>query len=106
MNGSVGVPDETCKVELVHQMRGSMKLCRSCVVILGVGFSLPSVVFGGGDVKKKEEVVASIEKQRAELVKLSDQIWAFAETALLETKSSKVLAAHAEKQGFQRERGV
>ena len=83
-----------------------MKLCRSCVVILGVGFSLPSVVFGGGDVKKKEEVVASIEKQRAELVKLSDQVWAFAETALLETKSSKVLADHAEKQGFKVERGV
>ena len=56
-----------------------------CVVILGVCFLLPSMVFGGGDVKKKEEVVASIDKQRADLVKLSDQIWAFAETALLET---------------------
>ena len=73
-----------------------MKLRRSCVVILGVGFALPSMVFGGGDIKKKEEAVASIEKQRTELVKLSDQVWAFAETALLETKSSKVLADHAE----------
>jgi len=83
-----------------------MKLRRSCVVILGVGFALPSVVFGGGDIKKKEEVVASIDKQKGDLIKLSDQVWAFAETALFETKSSKLLADHAEKQGFKVERGV
>ena len=83
-----------------------MRVHRSCVVILGVGFALPSVVFGGGDIKKKEEVVASIEKQRSELIELSDQVWSFAETALLETKSSKILADHAEKQGFKVERGV
>src|SRR4030042_3529020 len=33
---------------------------------------------------KKDEAVASIEKHKAELIKLSDLIWAFAETALRE----------------------
>jgi aminobenzoyl-glutamate utilization protein B len=60
----------------------------------------------GGDIKKKEEAVASIEKHKAELISLSDQIWGFAETALRETRSSKVLADYAEKQGFEVKRGV
>ncbi len=55
---------------------------------------------------KKDEVAASIEKHRGELVSLSDQIWAFAETALREKKSSKLLADYAEQQGFKVERGV
>lgn len=58
------------------------------------------------DVNKKEEAVASIEKRKAEMIKLSDQIWAFAETALREHKSSKALADYAEQQGFKVERGV
>ena len=83
-----------------------MRLRRSCVVVLGVGFVLPPMVYAAGDIKEKEEVVASVENQRADLIKLSDQIWGFAETALKETKSSKVLADHAEKQGFNVVRGV
>ncbi len=58
------------------------------------------------DVKKKDEAAASIEKHRGELVSLSDQIWAFAETALREKKSAKLLADYAEQQGFRVERGV
>ena len=58
------------------------------------------------DGKNKDEVVASIEKHKAELIGLSDQIWRFAETALRETRSSKVLADYAEKQGFEVKRGV
>ena len=58
------------------------------------------------DLKKKQEAVFSVEKQNAELVKLSDRIWALAETALRETKSSALLADHAEKNGFKMERGV
>jgi aminobenzoyl-glutamate utilization protein B len=58
------------------------------------------------DVKKKQDVVASIEKHRAELTALSDKIWAYAETALRETRSSKVLADYAEQQGFEVKRGV
>jgi aminobenzoyl-glutamate utilization protein B len=60
----------------------------------------------GADPKKKEEAVASIEKHKAELINLSDQIWAFAETALRETRSSKLLADYAERQGFKVQRGV
>jgi aminobenzoyl-glutamate utilization protein B len=58
------------------------------------------------EIKNKEEAVASIEKRKAEMIKLSNQIWAFAETALREHKSSKALADYAEQQGFKVERGV
>jgi aminobenzoyl-glutamate utilization protein B len=56
--------------------------------------------------KNKNEVIASVEKHQKELIQLSDQIWAFAETALLETNSAQVLADYAEKQGFRVVRGV
>jgi aminobenzoyl-glutamate utilization protein B len=58
------------------------------------------------EMKNKEEAVASIEKRKAEMIKLSDQIWAFAETALREHKSSRALSDYAEQQGFKVERGV
>jgi aminobenzoyl-glutamate utilization protein B len=54
----------------------------------------------------KQAAVASIDEHSSELAKLSDQVWAFAETALREHKSSKVLADYAQKQGFKVERGV
>ncbi len=56
--------------------------------------------------KNKKAVMATIEKHQEDLIDLSDQIWAFAETALLETNSAKVLADYAEKMGFTVERGV
>lgn len=56
--------------------------------------------------KNKKEVITSVEKHQAELIHLSDQIWAYAETALLETNSAQVLADYAEQQGFRVERGV
>jgi aminobenzoyl-glutamate utilization protein B len=54
----------------------------------------------------KQAAVASIDRQQPELVHLANQVWAFAETALKETRSSKVLADYAEAQGFKVERGV
>jgi aminobenzoyl-glutamate utilization protein B len=39
----------------------------------------------------KKAVLASVEKHQQELIRLSNQIWGFAETAMKETKSSKVL---------------
>jgi len=54
----------------------------------------------------KEAVVAAVDRQRPQLVDLANQVWAFAETALKETRSSKVLADYAEAQGFKVERGV
>jgi aminobenzoyl-glutamate utilization protein B len=65
----------------------------------------PPMTFSG-DIKKKEQAVASIEKHKAELTHLSDQIWRFAETALRETRSSTLLADYAENQGFEVKRGV
>ncbi|MEA1785844.1 amidohydrolase [Arenibacter sp. GZD96] len=56
--------------------------------------------------KNKRAVIASVEKHQENLIHLSDQIWAFAETALLETNSAQVLADYAEKQGFRVQRGV
>ena len=54
----------------------------------------------------KQAILTSIETHRNDLIRLSDQAWAFAETALREHQSSKVLADYAEAQGFQVERGV
>jgi aminobenzoyl-glutamate utilization protein B len=75
-------------------------------MVLVVATLLLAPAAPGLDIKKKQEAVASVEKQRAELVKLSDRIWALAETALRETKSSALLADYAEKNGFKMERGV
>ncbi|NDK17989.1 MAG: amidohydrolase, partial [Zetaproteobacteria bacterium] len=54
----------------------------------------------------KAQISKSIEKHQADLIKISDSIWGQAETALLETNSSKILADYAEKNGFKVERGV
>jgi len=78
-------------------LRGPAAL--ACLVLI------PSLVFGGS-VKKKEEAVASIEKHRAEITALSDEVWTLAETALLESQSAKILADYLESQGFKVERGV
>jgi aminobenzoyl-glutamate utilization protein B len=70
------------------------------------GLLIGSLLASGVAVKKKEEAVASIEKHKAEIIDLSDQVWRFAETALLETRSAAVLADYAEEQGFTVKRGV
>ncbi|WP_378184346.1 amidohydrolase [Aquimarina sp. SS2-1] len=56
--------------------------------------------------KNKQAILASIEKHQKELINISDQIWALAETAFEENQSSKLLADYAEQQGFTVERGV
>jgi aminobenzoyl-glutamate utilization protein B len=54
----------------------------------------------------KDAVVKSVDTHQQELIKISDAIWGYAETALREIKSSKELADYAEKQGFKVTRGV
>jgi aminobenzoyl-glutamate utilization protein B len=61
---------------------------------------------GPSEIERKREVVASVDRRAAELVDLSDRIWGFAETALREHRSSKLLADYAERHGFKVERGV
>jgi aminobenzoyl-glutamate utilization protein B len=83
-----------------------MKLRHNCILLLLPALLLTWLPASGTDPKKKEEAVSSVDKHRAELISLSDQIWSFAETALRETRSAKVLSDYAEKQGFRVERGV
>jgi aminobenzoyl-glutamate utilization protein B len=54
----------------------------------------------------KQAALAQVEKQRADLIRLSDRIWSFAETALREDSSAALLADHARHHGFTVERGV
>jgi aminobenzoyl-glutamate utilization protein B len=84
----------------------AMKLRRFAATCVAIVLLLSPLGAAAGDVKKKEEAVASIEKRKAELTRMSDQVWAFAETALRETRSAKLLADYAEAQGFQVQRGV
>ena len=56
--------------------------------------------------QNKEAVIQSVNKHQQELIAISDKIWAYAETALKETKSSKELVDYAEAQGFTVKRGV
>lgn len=58
------------------------------------------------NLEDKKAAVANIEKHEQEMIKLSDEVWAYAESALRETKSSKAVADFAEAQGFKVERGV
>ncbi|HPW64448.1 MAG TPA: hypothetical protein PLJ13_19315, partial [Cyclobacteriaceae bacterium] len=52
----------------------------------------------------KTAVIQSVDKHQQELISVSDKIWAYAETALRENKSSKELADYAEAQGFRLKR--
>lgn len=54
----------------------------------------------------KQALAKSIEAKQTEMIRLSDQVWAFAETALAETRSADALADYAEQKGMKVERGV
>ena len=54
----------------------------------------------------KKAIIASVERHEDALTKISDSIWALAETAFEEQQSSRILADYAEKNGFTVERGV
>lgn len=54
----------------------------------------------------KRAAVAAVDAQAETLTALSDEVWAFAETALREVRSARLLADHAEAEGFAVERGV
>lgn len=54
----------------------------------------------------KQTVLQSVDKNQTDYTRMSDAIWAYAETALKEYKSSKLLADYAEEKGFRVKRGV
>ena len=76
------------------------------ILILGFCFVISTSFAQKTISKTKKAIIASVEKHEANLIKISDDIWALAETAFEEKKSSKLLADYAEKQGFNVERGV
>src|SRR6185295_5957302 len=76
------------------------------IAVLLIALMICPLLTFGSETTKKEVAVASIETHKAELTNLADQIWGFAETALRETRSSKLLADYAEKHGFEVKRGV
>jgi len=56
--------------------------------------------------KNKVFIEQSVEKHKKDLIRISDEIWAKAETAFEEYDSSKILSDYAEANGFILERGV
>ncbi len=54
----------------------------------------------------KKTVIQSVDNHAAEMISISDKIWAAEETAFNEVQSSKLLADYAEANGFKVERGV
>jgi aminobenzoyl-glutamate utilization protein B len=83
-----------------------MKMRSPMVAVLAAALLVVTQGEAAVSSKKKAEALASIEKHKAEIIALSDEIWGYAETALLETRSSQALADYTEKQGFHVERGV
>ena len=56
--------------------------------------------------KNKQDISESVEKHKNDLISISDEIWANAETAFEEYDSSKKLSDYAEANGFSVEKGV
>jgi len=54
----------------------------------------------------KAAILESVSNHEKELIRISDEIWAAAETAFAEDKSSELLAKYAEQNGFTVTRGV
>jgi aminobenzoyl-glutamate utilization protein B len=78
----------------------------SAALLLGALCALPLHAQAASPSATKRAVVASVDTHAAELTVLSDKIWEYAETALREHKSSKLLADYAEEKGFTVTRGV
>jgi aminobenzoyl-glutamate utilization protein B len=83
-----------------------MTLLLALLLVAPAAAARPAGPLSKADVRKKESAARSVDAHGPALVSLSDQVWAFAETALRETRSAALLADHAEKQGFRVERGI
>ncbi len=72
-------------------------------------FSLTQLTFAGSKLSTKElknELLGRVDEKSQLLVEVSDALWDYAEIALLEYKSSKLLIEVLEKEGFDVEREV
>ena len=79
-----------------------MKKLLSIVFIIGSTF----IVNSQSTNKLKKELLNSIEQKSSELTALSDKIWAAAEVAFREEKSSEYLIKYAEENGLKVEKGL
>ncbi len=83
-----------------------IKLTLLLLVYTGFFYSLPAQNKPVKVAENKKAALASVEKHQQELINLSDSVWKFAETALKESQSAKILAGYAEKNGFTVKRAV
>ncbi len=86
-----------------------MRLIRYCLALMCVASALApwsAASAAATPSPTKQQAVQSVDRHAAELTGLSDRIWAYAETALREYKSSAELADYAERKGFKVQRGV
>jgi len=85
-----------------------MKRNRSlpCVLAAVAILSLVSFVRGQSVPRMKEDIMKAVEERRSLLIEASDKIWEYAEIALKEHRSSKLLADVLEGEGFRVTRGV
>ena len=56
--------------------------------------------------ENKKQLLATIAKHEKEMIRISDSVWTFAETAFGEHQSAQILADYAEKNGFTMQRNV
>ena len=75
-------------------------------ILLVLALCAPSSGVPAAESRIRQKVLESVETQRDDLVRLSEQIWAWAEIALRETRSAAAVADYAERHGFKVERGV
>jgi aminobenzoyl-glutamate utilization protein B len=77
-----------------------------CIALIVVCLSAPNSALARQPSPEKKAAVGSVDKQRPDLIAMSDRIWEYAETALRENRSAKLLADYAEQKGFAVQRGV
>lgn len=80
--------------------------CVAATMLAAAYAAAPAVSWAATHSGAKRAAVAAVDDHATALIGLSDQIWEFAETALREHRSAKVLADFAEQHGFTVERGV
>jgi aminobenzoyl-glutamate utilization protein B len=99
-------PRDVSRVCLIGDF--SMKIENRLVTVIVFAFALSFTAASGqqnSDAYKKE-ALASIDGNRDVMTETARHIWEFAETALMEYKSSRELSAFIEARGFNVQRGV
>ncbi|MBN2246513.1 MAG: amidohydrolase [Candidatus Aminicenantes bacterium] len=95
-------------------MKNKIKIIRYIVILFIAGVCLlnniqayPALGMNNSFLDKlKQDAVKFIDLSQERLISVSDAVWEFAEIALLEYKSSQLLADLLEEEGFRVERGV